>query len=88
MQALAIDEQAVRLQKIGHRHRCTVEIEEQIVGVQRLIAGLWDEPGAFDERAGRGLHVAAQFFGRNVCGVHAPSIFQLQRSEVDLRAVK
>ena len=25
---------------------------------------------------------------RNVCGVHAPSIFQLQRSEVDLRAVK
>jgi len=24
----------------------------------------------------------------NVCDVHAPSIFQLQRSEVDLRAVK
>lgn len=25
---------------------------------------------------------------RFVCDVHAPSIFQLQRSEVDLRAVK
>ncbi|AYG59689.1 SIR2 family protein [Rhizobium jaguaris] len=27
-------------------------------------------------------------YAKNVCGVHAPSNFQLQRSEVDLRAVK
>ncbi|MCM5693923.1 hypothetical protein M8037_35395 [Sinorhizobium meliloti] len=49
---------------------------------------------AFQDKCEAALKVARQTNPQfaetimTVCDVHAPSIFQLQRSEVDLRAVK
>ena len=49
-----------------------------------LLPTFWQSDGAVPETIVVGWNASREA----VCDVHAPSLFQLQRSEVDLRAVK